>query len=164
MGQFSWLDCKDTRRQILDDVHEDVYLLIPKEFGGGHILETHYDGYGDFGDKDVYDLVADWNKDCIPNIIRLSKNGKWKCSMTDNERYVMECFYNGEPVDPSRGIDPWYTEKRIIGVHMACYDEDNARLDYPIKITHDPYAVYEECDPSPSDPHQGWNYEEDAEE
>ena len=68
MGQFSWLDCdmeSERCRQILDNTAEDVYVLVPKEFGGGHILETEYDGYGNFGGHDIFDLVADWNKDYI---------------------------------------------------------------------------------------------------
>lgn len=68
MGQFSWLDCdreNEGHRAILDNVADDVYVLVPKEFGGGHILETEYDGYGNFGGHDIYDLVADWNKEYI---------------------------------------------------------------------------------------------------
>lgn len=37
MGQFSWLDC-ETKEQIIDNKRRNVYVLIPKEFGGGHIL------------------------------------------------------------------------------------------------------------------------------
>ena len=48
--------------------------------------------------------------------------------------------------------------KRIIGIDIACYDEQNAKLPYPIKITHNPNAVYEDCNPSLSDPNQGWEY------
>ncbi len=53
---------------------------------------------------------------------------------------------------------------RLIGIRIACYDEDNAKLKYPIKITHDPLAVYEDCKPSLSDPWQGWPMDEDEEE
>ena len=41
MGQFSWLDCK-TGEQVLDNVRRKVYVLVPKEFGGGHIEENCY--------------------------------------------------------------------------------------------------------------------------
>lgn len=117
MGQFSWLDCK-TGEQVLDDVRRDVYLLVPREFGGGHIKEECYDGYGRFGGRDAYGLVAQWN---CPE----------KCIGDDEaDRYV--------------------------GIDIACYDEQNEGLQYPIKITHDPDAVYEDCKPSPSDPNQGW--------
>ena len=61
MGQFSWLDCK-TGEQILDNVERTSYLLIPKEFGGGHLVEKCYDGYGHFAGRDAYALVAQWNR------------------------------------------------------------------------------------------------------
>lgn len=142
MGQFSWLDCI-SGEQVLDDVSRDVYLLIPKEFGGGHIKETCYDGYGRFGGYDVYELVADWNKSFIHTVLNELKP-YWTASLDETN---LLNFAKGEPID---------TEKRIIGIDLACYDEDNARLRYPIKITHDPNAVYEQCSPSPSDPNQGW--------
>ena len=118
MGQFSWLDCKDTSRQIIDNKYVDVYLLIPAEFGGGHYRERCYNGYGNFDGHDVYSEVARWN---APE----------RCTGEDDA-------------------------DRNIGIDLACYDEDNFSLRYPIKITHDPDAVYEDCDPSPSDPNQGW--------
>lgn len=125
MGQFSWLDCK-TGEQVLDDVRRDVYLLVPREFGGGHIKEECYDGYGRFGGRDAYGLVAQWNR---PE----------KCTGDDDaDRYV--------------------------GIDIACYDEQNAALKYPIKITHDPDAVYEDCASSPGDPNQGWLCDEEEDE
>lgn len=117
MGQFSWLDCKNGT-QILDDVEQDSYVLVPEEFGGGHIAERCYDGYGHFGGYDIYALVAKWN--------------------------VPEQCTGDVSVD------------RLAGVALACMDKDNARLKYPIKITHDPNAMYEDCDYSPTDPDQGW--------
>jgi len=125
MGQFSWLDC-ETGEQVLDDVSRDVYVLVPKEFGGGHIKEECYDGYGRFGGRDVYALVAQWNK-------------------------PEECIGDDEA-------------DRYVGIDIACYDEQNARLRYPIKITHDPDAVYENCNPSKSDPNQGWLIGDDDDE
>lgn len=125
MGQFSWLDCK-TGEQILDNVSRKSYVLVPKEFGGGHIEEHCYDGYGRFGGRDVYALVAEWNR---PDL----------------------CIGDDE-------------EDRYIGIGIACYDEQNASLKYPIKITHDENAVYEECEPSLSDPDQGWKYDDDDED
>lgn len=44
---------------------------------------------------------------------------------------------------------------REIGIDIACYDEDNAKLKYPIKITSRKMA-YDEADASESDPDQGW--------
>ena len=139
MGQFSWLDCKNHRRAVLDDVPANVYLLVPKEFGGGHIKETCYDGYGHFGGHDVYDLVVDWNKDYLEDY---RKDNSFKC----------DWLQKFSSVDAAMAKMP----KREIGISIACYDEDNQKIKYPIKITHDPTAVYEDCDFSPADPNQGW--------
>lgn len=146
MGQFSWIDCVNGTA-ILDNVYEKSYVLIPKEFGGGHIEEDCYDGYGNFGGKDIYDLIPVWNKEMIPEIIRRAKNGHWKASINEREQEQFMNFYNGKPIN---------CPLRYIGISMACYDEDNASLEYPIKITHDSEAIYENCKASKADPNQGW--------
>lgn len=117
MGQFSWLDCI-TQEQIVDGRTRKSYVLVPKQFGGGHIVEECYEGYGVFGGRDVFQLVAEWNS---PE----------KC--------------NGD-------VD----HDRLVGIGIACNDEDNCMLRFPIKITHNPDAVYERCAPSKGDPNQGW--------
>lgn len=65
MGFFSWLTC-DTGRSITN-IHSskgvfDVYVLVPKELGGGCLRETMYCGYGIFADEDIYALCALWNE------------------------------------------------------------------------------------------------------
>ena len=147
MGQFSWLDCRNGK-QVVDDKREDVYVLIPKEFGGGRIKEECYDGYGNFGGHDIYELVVDWNAKYIDYILAMKH--LWFCKISDEDAENMKRFHDGLPIS---------CEKRWIGIILACYDKDNFRLPYPIKITHDPYAVYEFCDPSPTDPDQGWEDE-----
>ena len=145
MGCFSFLDCKDDS-QI--KIYDTCYVLIPKEFGGGHIEEECYDGYGRFGGHDIYDLVADWNKSYIPEVLKMAKD--WKCDYwvikfaSDFVRFI-----NDMPIE---------IEKRMLGITLACYDKDNFRLRYPIKITYNKDAVYEECVPSEVDPRQGWEY------
>ena len=37
MGQFSWITC-DTNKQVIVGKYQEVYALVPKEFGGGHIV------------------------------------------------------------------------------------------------------------------------------
>jgi hypothetical protein len=103
----------------------------------------------------------------IPEILRKIEKGLWHCSVSDNDVRVMRNFYEGKPLkdglEKSEGYTGLGAEKRIIGIIMACYDEDNARLDYPIKITYDRRAGYERCEPSKSDPNQGWPPEPDEE-
>jgi hypothetical protein len=146
MGQFSWLDCK-TGEQVIDDKRRDVYVLIPKEFGGGHIKEECYDGYGRFGGHDIYDLVVDWNREYLEEY---RQDNTFICDWLQKKKSVEDAFNT--------------MAKRSIGISIACYDKDNERLHYPIKITHDPNAVYEECSPSMSDPNQGWEFNEDDED
>lgn len=148
MGQFSWI-YSDTCKQLLDDVHADTYLLVPKPFQekyGNAIYENCYDGYGRFGGHDVYDLIPEWNKEMIPEIIRRIKNGNWYCSTSENDITNLQAYYEGKEID---------CELRWLGIVMACYDEDNAALEYPIKIT-TREMEYEEVASSLSDPNQGW--------
>ena len=166
MGQFSWLDCKDNKKAVLDDVRADVYLLIPAAFGGGHHHETRYDGYGNFDGYDVYEEVAIWNRyEDIAHLIRkptLEGYGgvkEYYDSAVKRYNYSMKRFQDfasgaidDDEMEAKYG-DYWLRE---IGIDIACYDEQNAALPYPIKITHDKKAIYEECEPSPSDPNQGW--------
>lgn len=116
MGQFSFLDCKDGS-QILNNTMADVYVLIPAAFGGGHIHESFYDGYGNFGGYDIYELLADWNE--------------------PNNRLEGE-------------------QKRNHGIDLFFDNNDGQNLKYPVKITHDPNAIYEECKASTDDENQGF--------
>ena len=144
MGLFSWIDCCDDNQNVLFDVLKDVYVLIPKEFGGGHIKESRYDGYGHFAGEDIYELVVDWNKEYLEEY---RKDNSFECKWLQEYSSVDDAF---EKMD-----------KRDIGISIACYDEDNERIKYPIKITYNPDAIYEDCKPSKSDINQGYpNYEQ----
>lgn len=171
MGQFSWLDCID-ETQIVDNKHADVYVLVPKEFGGGHIHETYYDGYGNFGGHDIYDLIAEWNREklshhMLKDVLTKSWSEGWDGSYIIGLKHQIKSverlmdYRNGELSEremKEKYGDDW---KRIIGIDIGCYDDQNAALPYPIKITHDPNAVYEDCSPSLSDPDQGWETDYD---
>ena len=157
MGQFSWI-YSDTNKQLIDNKRADTYLLVPKPFQekyGKAIYENCYDGYGRFGRYDVYDLIPEWNKEMIPEIIRRIKAGNWKCSTNENDIKNLQNYYEGKPIT---------CELRWLGIVMACYDEDNFALEYPIKIT-TKEMEYENAKPSESDPNQGWeSYDDDDEE
>lgn len=154
MGQFSWLDCR-TGEQVLDNVPRKVYVLVPKEFGGGHITETCYDGYGNFGGCDIYDLVVDWNIGDLEHILR--HKDEFRSGWVSRYEDAFIALKEGKALPD--GVD-----KRSLGIAIACYDEDNELLRYPIKITHDKDAVYERCAMSESDPNQGWPEEADDED
>lgn len=195
MGVFSWLDCKDNT-QIKCGAIENVYVLIPAEFGGGSIKETCYNGYGIFGGADIYEVVAEWNRDKLTdNIINkltsckapqpedfgglygfekmtMRQQGKTEEEITAadearrNEYYTRAIERHEAKVqmlqDFRKGLEDkemmeLYGEEylREIGILLACNNKDNKRLTYPIKITHDAGAVYEDCKPSKNDPNQG---------
>ena len=170
MGQFSWIDCKNKERAILDGERVDTFVLVPEEFSstyGKHIKEECYDGYGHFGGFDVYELVALWNREHVgtENLIKPvpEQYPEYKWYENALEKYDRKCERLNDFIKGSS----WETMKekygssflREIGIDIGCYDEQNAALEYPLKITHDENAVYEDCDPSKGDPHQGWgNY------
>ena len=172
MGQFSWLDCCN-KRPIVDNLAKTSYLLIPKEFKdefGPVITEPCYAGYGRFGGLhgyDAYALVALWNRKSI---------GKNNIRVPDEARYSEPFYYEmalARYKNACERIEDFAVKElshkemikkygddylREIGIDIACYDEENAALEYPLKITYNPNAVYEACPPSLSDPGQGWDY------
>lgn len=156
MGQFSWI-YSDTNKQLIDNKMADTYLLVPKPFQdkyGQAIHEECYDGYGHFGGYDVYDLIPEWNKEIIPEIIQRIKNGNWVCDVDERDIENLQAYYEGKEID---------CELRWLGIIMACYNKDNAALEYPIKIT-TREMEYEEIAPSLSDPNQGWESDDDEDE
>ena len=170
MGQFSWITC-DTKRQVIDNKRKDVYVLIPLEFSGGHITEPCYDGYGTFGGHDIYDLVADWNKQYVTaDILQVPKREQWGTDpdSEDNfsfalDEYKRACrrldYFKRLPDDVMEMKYGKYF-KREIGIDIACRDEQNAALKYPIKIAELKDSVYESCPESKRDPNQGWDCNE----
>lgn len=148
MGQFSWI-YSDTNKQVVDDKIADTYLLVPPPFQnkyGKAIYESCYDGYGRFGGYDVLELILEWNKEMIPEIIRRIKNDNWHCHTRESDITNLQNYYEGKDIT---------CELRHLGIIMACYDEDNFALEYPIKIT-SAEMEYKYANPSKSDPNQGW--------
>ncbi len=154
MGQYSWLDC-NTNEVILDNLPRKVYLLVPEEFGGGHLMTDCYDGYGHIG-VDVYAEVARWNRKWLsehPEFKLYDKRGMEIGSVGWYKDYANLNLSESEVVSRQSELFEW----RYIGIAISCYDEDNVRLKYPLKITYDPEAVYEKSNWSLGDPGQGWS-------
>jgi hypothetical protein len=74
MGFFSW-KTSDTHKSISNKYSKKgtftVYVLCPD---GTKLKEKNYEGYGDFGGRDIYALVAQWNR---PELCK-DKNGNFK--------------------------------------------------------------------------------------
>ena len=85
MGFFSW-KTSDTNKSISNAYSKrgalPVYVLCPD---GTTIYEDEYEGYGVFGGYDIFDLVAEWNKNSatIDNLKKPSRkdygNGERQC-------------------------------------------------------------------------------------
>lgn len=79
MGSFSVNFAEITENTISRNLMHDMpfKLLIPKEFGGGYILDKSYQDYGDIENSkteeqyDWYDLIASWN---IPYLEEYKEN------------------------------------------------------------------------------------------
>ena len=178
MGVYSWCT-SDTRKSIpccmpFGDLPETVYLLNP--FGEPY-EESDYEGYGEFGCHDVYDLVVDWNRkyltpDNIPKpdrrdyprdedgdvyFARAMEKYQVLCKAVSeyaqgaSDEYMQKTY--GNVIGYADGSD-W---KRCLGVTIACMEEDHVKLRYPIKIVEHPIP-YEEAGMSPSCPFQGCMY------
>lgn len=90
MGQFSWFT-QDTKTQIFNDwdQHGDrqtIHMVDPRD--GHDYKEEGYEGYGVFGGRDFYELLADINKDII-----LKQNVK---NYQDYDREVLKHIITGE--------------------------------------------------------------------
>ena len=160
MGQFTFITC-DTKKKIKPEVRKAYYVLIPKEFGGGHYKEEFYDGYGHFAGHDIYDLVADWNKQSITKN-HLNKPIRTSWSMDEEGEFWYEKALQAykeslrrikdfKKMSAKQMIEKYGAEyKRMIGIDISCFDFQNEKLQYPIKIAESETAIYENCGPSKS--------------
>lgn len=160
MGQFSWR-CADTKNALLDrgistrgliNFTTKAYLLIPKEFGGGHFYVDNekrgreYDGYGTFFDEDgkkhdAYVELARWNG-LLPEDFN-ENDDDMVCKARGN---AIEKYYTPEDPNVSPYKDGNYNSPEI--------------LKYPMKITESPMK-YEQAGIALDDRNQGWGEEAD---
>jgi len=147
MGYFTWTDARYEKPKLNrygDFASSDVInygryakVVCPDDT---EIVEPHYDGYGIFDGKDVYELVVDWNKAHLKEIYEtLEKENpnfwgletKWAAIafQNDDEKALQEA------IDNLAEMTSFYREdwKRTIGITISC--ERNDKIPYPIKIT-----------------------------
>ena len=152
MNSFSWMKA-DNLSLIPNVIYGQPFkLLIPKEFGGGYIIDA-YQNYGRIGYNsdgspryDIYELLAFWNGDMwldepyvkVRDVLKYSKN------------------YSEEfPI--MKAIDKYTENNRNIGIEIAGYDEGMKNLKFPLKLVSVAYTgSYEDCrNISLNDPNQG---------
>ena len=163
MGQFSWFT-QDTHERIINDKPMHVVMCDDK---GNKYVEECYEGYGVFGGKDFYELVAEMNGYKIDEI-----NTSYHPGTPFHIRTHGRNPYRKQTI---KIRDYWYKtleeakEKlRLIGIDMA-FDGypcgDNPNIIYPSLTTRGWYCNGE-C--PESDPDQGFPmedmYDEDYDE
>ncbi len=169
MGQFSWMYADTNNKEALLEGGE-AFLVLPN---GEYLHETDYDDYGNFDGQDVYELVAEWNRAYLAEHpeyeipehggipmpdgtfkkfpdVRVDKYGWYKA--------YADLTKTKEEVELETDM-PF----RNIGIDIACYDDQNAKLPYPIKVCKYVPHRPEELPASEGDPNQGWG-EPDEEE
>lgn len=157
MGSFTWLRAdknisENGRANIC--YGEKIKVLIPNEFGGGYIKGEYLD-YGlveeaDGNQYDLYELVAIWNSPEIRN----------KLTELGYQNTNLKAIGEDETLDSKIS-----NIIRSYGIIISCYDEDHAKIKFPLKLVDKKTQItYEQCEYfSIGDPNQGfeeWDWEE----
>lgn len=146
MGIFTWYYADKPEQKL--PYGGIGYIACPDgTFEGGNI----YDGYGVIGGHDPYELVVDWNKDHLPEIVEKLEGGTKHHFGVPCESNIALAYAEGDMDKVNQMVQAvaercgsWYLKdwKRSIGIMIACEDEDNDALPYPIKITSKPEGDY----------------------
>ena len=165
MGYFTWTL---SNRKLERTYDGDFKSKCKLKYGGQGcvmcpdgtvIVEPAYDGYGIFDGKDVYELVVDWNRCYLEGIVNdILKNNPHKekfyldlAKIYSEEGFEEAQTFADELVD-SRQVGSYFKTdwKRCLGIFIACEEENNASLPYPIKITNTPNTKKKYADLPPS--------------
>lgn len=160
MGCFSWLFADKNNTENLK-IGDSGYIACPD---GSFIKTSSYGGYGRFSGRDVYELIVDWNRPHLKEIlsereIRPSKAKRDSFITDELIALVMESDKKAqEYVDHhiNKNCCLRWDWKRNLGIYLACYDEDNEAIPFSIKIAKTTNCRYEELPASKGDPEQGF--------
>lgn len=148
MGYFTWTDArrhpnvlKNGDYSAKDKIGYDGYAKVVCP-DNTEIIETCYEGYGEFGGHDIYDLVVDWNKAYLKEIFDKMPENHWGYHLKE----LAIAFQNDDLLTLRAEIErivesgkeaSWFRDewKRNIGIAISCDDKDNESLPFPIKIT-----------------------------
>lgn len=149
---FSWY-ASDTGNPITTT----AYVPIPQEFGGGCIEEHDYKGDGVFGGQNIYELIVDWNKNALTNnndkVWLKPKEDDYDCTEAGRQsfsnawkayRHKIKAWKSFKTQSEKQMKNIFGINYKLnLGIDIACYDDQNENLPFPIKITETP-SVYEE--------------------
>lgn len=157
MGYFTWTFANKRGKLRYDGIG---YIALPD---GTFIKENSYFGYGIFGTTDAYDVVTILNRPYLKDIFRDIKARKGEIFGESYIVPVAEAYQNQGEEAAQKVADEMVKEgkigqyfskdwKRNIGIAIACDDDNNAALPYPLKITSTdhPGKPYEKLRPSRS--------------
>jgi hypothetical protein len=136
-GQFSWFT-HDTNQQIGSEPENTLRAVYMFDNKGNKWLETNYEGYGDFGGKDYYELLAQMNGMANPDRsegITLAFSGKkgvlYPALVVDpNFNYKTHDFTEEAPNDPNQS---WYQEPEEDDYNGEDYDDEDEMYESKIK-------------------------------
>lgn len=172
MGCFSWMFADEQNQQNLC-TGKRAYIFCPDN---SIITEPAYDGVGIFGGKDIYELVADWNRKYLSEhpdfMIPVGSDETYDPNLqiyiSQRKKKISECpwypFYANLSLTPNEVARKWAesannqagTEYRLIGIDIACYSSQNAALPFPIKVCKRKTGhTYATLPASESDPYDG---------
>ncbi len=92
MGMFSWIT-KDTKRSIYTKYSErnSTFTVYMHDDEGNVWKEDSYEGYGEFGGKDYFELLAEMNGFPSDRMIGIDINRTPKCKkypiLTERKKY-----------------------------------------------------------------------------
>jgi hypothetical protein len=132
-GQFSWFT-QDTDQQIGSEPENTLRAVYMFDNKGNKWLEKNYEGYGDFGGKDYYELLAQMNGMADPDRsegISLAFSGKkgilYPALVVDpNFNYKTHDFTEEAPNDPNQS---WYAPEENEDDDYVMSDRDDEYLD-----------------------------------
>lgn len=163
---------------LIPEQHKEA---VGKIFGvemGSNGVEGKYNGYGSIITKegtevDIYDVTPFLNICCTTDrqyedmLQYKTTEGNARTRLNNTSKActdeIRQAYKDGKIetiadivniiTNHNVGI---FNEFRSLGINLSCYDNDNARLPYPIKVTTDPSRSYENSNFSMDDPNQGF--------
>tara|TARA_R110000751_G_scaffold100623_3_gene194589 strand:- start:187 stop:525 length:339 start_codon:yes stop_codon:yes gene_type:complete len=110
MGMFSWIT-SDTKKPIVNKHYNNTFDVKMLDNNGNEYIEGNYNGYGVFGNKDYYVLLAEMNglktrdqglklsfsgkEHLEPKLVSKSCNIKW-LDLPNSERDPHQGFGKGD--------------------------------------------------------------------
>lgn len=147
MGFFTWTLANKKPRLLKSGDYAKSCVLQYDGYGAivcpddTLIEEPCYEGYGIFDGKDVYELVLDWNKPHLMDILKDPRFVQSNAFIISKEQDIYEAYARDDKTALDAAIAKAAVEmpylakdwKRSLGIAIAC-GKNNAIIPFPIKI------------------------------